>query len=95
MFRGLIPALADRYHVIAPDYLGFGLSDAPPVTDFDYTFERLTDLTEGLLDQLSDHVRQHRRHRKESFVCRSNVTEAEIVEQDLLHNERRHRLRHL
>jgi pimeloyl-ACP methyl ester carboxylesterase len=52
MFRGLIPALADRYHVIAPDYLGFGLSDAPPVTDFDYTFERLTDLTQGLLDQL-------------------------------------------
>ena len=30
MFRDLIPRLADRYHVIAPDYLGFGLSDAPP-----------------------------------------------------------------
>ncbi|MCU1648990.1 MAG: alpha/beta hydrolase, partial [Pseudonocardia sp.] len=29
MFRELIPLLADRYHVIAPDYLGFGLSDAP------------------------------------------------------------------
>ena len=29
MFRDLIPLLADRYHVIAPDHLGFGLSDAP------------------------------------------------------------------
>jgi pimeloyl-ACP methyl ester carboxylesterase len=49
MFRHLIPALADRYHVIAPDHLGFGLSDAPAVTEFDYTFEALTDLTAGLL----------------------------------------------
>ncbi|BBX46518.1 hypothetical protein GCM10009641_43290 [Mycobacterium cookii] len=31
MFRALVPALADSYHVIAPDHLGFGLSDAPPV----------------------------------------------------------------
>jgi pimeloyl-ACP methyl ester carboxylesterase len=30
MFRNLIPLLAGEYHVIAPDYLGFGLSDAPP-----------------------------------------------------------------
>lgn len=49
MFRHLIPALADRYHVIAPDHLGFGLSDAPPVEEFDYTFDALTDLTAGLL----------------------------------------------
>lgn len=52
MFRGLIPALADRYHVIAPDHLGFGLSDAPPVEEFDYTFDALTDLTAGLLRTL-------------------------------------------
>jgi pimeloyl-ACP methyl ester carboxylesterase len=52
MFRNLIPALADRYHVLAPDYLGFGLSDAPSAGDFTYTFESLTDLVEGLLDQL-------------------------------------------
>ncbi|UMB70364.1 alpha/beta fold hydrolase [Mycobacterium paraterrae] len=49
MFRDLVPALADRYHVIAPDHLGFGLSDAPPVGDFDYTFDGLTQLTQGLL----------------------------------------------
>ncbi|WP_033343119.1 alpha/beta fold hydrolase [Catenuloplanes japonicus] len=50
MFRGLIPLLAEDHHVIAPDHLGFGLSDAP--TDVDYTFDALTALTEGLLEQL-------------------------------------------
>ena len=52
MFRDLIPALADRYHVIAPDHLGFGHSDAPPADEFDYTFDALADLTAGLLQQL-------------------------------------------
>jgi pimeloyl-ACP methyl ester carboxylesterase len=52
MFRELIPLLAERYHVVAPDHLGFGFSDAPPADEFDYTFDALTDLTEGLLDHL-------------------------------------------
>jgi pimeloyl-ACP methyl ester carboxylesterase len=52
MFRHLIPALTDRYHVIAPDHLGFGLSDAPGVDEFDYTFDALAGLTSDLLDQL-------------------------------------------
>jgi pimeloyl-ACP methyl ester carboxylesterase len=52
MFRDLVPALADQYHVIAPDHLGFGLSDAPPVEQFDYTFDALTALTRGLLRAL-------------------------------------------
>ncbi|WP_431787586.1 alpha/beta hydrolase [Streptomyces sp. G9] len=52
MFRELIPLLADGYHVIAPDHLGFGHSDAPPATEFDYTFDALAELTSGLLDQL-------------------------------------------
>ena len=39
MFRDLIPALARRYHVIAPDLLGFGFSDAPPASEFTYTFD--------------------------------------------------------
>jgi pimeloyl-ACP methyl ester carboxylesterase len=52
MFRNLIPLLADRYHVIAPDHQGFGLSDAPPVEEFDYTFDALADLTTELLGQL-------------------------------------------
>jgi pimeloyl-ACP methyl ester carboxylesterase len=52
MFRDLIPRLADRYRVIAPDHLGYGLSDAPPADEFEYTFDALTDLTAGLLATL-------------------------------------------
>jgi pimeloyl-ACP methyl ester carboxylesterase len=52
MFRELIPWLAGRYHVIAPDHLGFGLSDAPAAAEFSYTFDALADLTAGLLAQL-------------------------------------------
>jgi pimeloyl-ACP methyl ester carboxylesterase len=56
MFRNLIPLLADRYHVIAPDHLGFGLSDAPPADEFGYTFDALADLTADLLAELGiDH----------------------------------------
>lgn len=52
MFRDLITRLAGDYHVIAPDHLGFGYSDMPLVTEFDYTFDNLADLTQALLDQL-------------------------------------------
>ena len=52
MFRHLIPALADRYHVIAPDHLGFGRSDTPSVDEFDYTFDALAEITATLLEQL-------------------------------------------
>lgn len=43
----LMESLADRYHLVAPDYPGFGLSDAPPAAEFGYSFERLTDVIEG------------------------------------------------
>jgi pimeloyl-ACP methyl ester carboxylesterase len=52
MFRNLIPALADRYRVIAPDYPGFGESDAPDHTKFAYTFAHYADLMEGLVEKL-------------------------------------------
>lgn len=41
MFRNLIPLLADRYHLVAPDYPGFGYSSAPSVTEFNFTFDNL------------------------------------------------------
>src|SRR5204862_4997563 len=53
MFRNLIPALADRYHVIAPDYPGFGESAAPDHSQFKYSFGHYADLVDGLLEQLS------------------------------------------
>ncbi|MFE4997433.1 alpha/beta fold hydrolase [Streptomyces mirabilis] len=52
MFRHLIPALADRYHVIAPDHIGFGQSAMPALGDFPYTFDALTEVTSGLLQHL-------------------------------------------
>ncbi|MYX94530.1 alpha/beta fold hydrolase [Streptomyces sp. SID486] len=52
MFRRLIPALADRYHVIAPDHIGFGQSAMPAPGRFPYTFDALTDVTAGLLEHL-------------------------------------------
>jgi pimeloyl-ACP methyl ester carboxylesterase len=53
MFRELLADLSDAYHVIAPDQLGFGHSDAPPVEAFDYTFDNLARLTGELLDALA------------------------------------------
>ena len=44
MFRRFIPALADRYHVIAPDLPGFGFSDAPDRSGFRYTFDHLAEV---------------------------------------------------
>lgn len=46
MYRNLIELLADRFHVIAPDYPGFGHSDAPSTADFSYTFDHITDVIE-------------------------------------------------
>ena len=44
MFRNLIPALADDYHVVAPDLPGFGFSEAPDRAQFRYTFDHLADV---------------------------------------------------
>jgi len=52
MFRNLIPLLADRYHVIAPDYPGFGQSDAPDHTKFAYTFGHYADMVDTLMTEL-------------------------------------------
>ncbi|MFC8761773.1 alpha/beta fold hydrolase [Streptomyces sp. NPDC057193] len=52
MYRGLIAELADAYHLIAPDHIGFGASAAPAVDDFTYSFDRLTEITLKLLDRL-------------------------------------------
>ena len=52
MFRDLIPALADRFHLIAPDYVGFGHSDAPTSCEFHYAFDNLAASVAGLTDVL-------------------------------------------
>jgi len=52
MYRDLIPKLAARYHVIAPDYPGFGYSAAPPPKAFAYSFDRLADVIDAFTAQL-------------------------------------------
>jgi pimeloyl-ACP methyl ester carboxylesterase len=52
MFRNLIPLLADRFHLVAPDLPGFGFSEAPDRAEFKYTFENLTKVIEGFTDVL-------------------------------------------
>lgn len=52
MFRNLIPQLADRYRVIAPDYPGFGQSDAPDHKEFAYTFAHYADIVDELSTRL-------------------------------------------
>src|SRR6185312_10477925 len=53
MFRNLIPMLADEYHVVAPDFPGYGESSAPPVNDFDYSFEGLATVTKQFTEKLN------------------------------------------
>ena len=52
MFTTLIPLLADRFHLIAPDYPGFGQSDAPPPEVFAYTFDRIAAVVDGFTQAL-------------------------------------------
>ncbi|WP_420880652.1 alpha/beta fold hydrolase [Rhodococcus sp. (in: high G+C Gram-positive bacteria)] len=52
MYRNLMAELADEYHLISPDHIGFGRSSMPAVTDFDYSFDHLAEITEALLDGL-------------------------------------------
>jgi pimeloyl-ACP methyl ester carboxylesterase len=52
MFRNLIPLLADKYRVLAPDFPGYGNSSAPSVDEYDYTYERFTDVIEQFTQRL-------------------------------------------
>ncbi|WP_411347604.1 alpha/beta fold hydrolase [Paenibacillus sp. WLX2291] len=53
MYRNLILQLEDDYHIIAPDYPGFGNSDQPSMTEFDYTFEGIAELVNAFVEQLN------------------------------------------
>ena len=52
MFRNLIPKLATSFHVIAPDFPGFGQSSAPARQDYSYTLENITNIVEQLIEKL-------------------------------------------
>src|SRR5437867_9343359 len=57
MFRDLIPRLADQFYLIAPDYPGFGRSDAPAPSAFRYTFDHLTQIVDELLRRAASDAR--------------------------------------
>jgi pimeloyl-ACP methyl ester carboxylesterase len=50
MFRDLIPLLADKFHIVAPDLPGFGQSDMPPRNEFSYTFDNIARVIDGFTD---------------------------------------------
>jgi pimeloyl-ACP methyl ester carboxylesterase len=52
MFRNLITDLSVQYHVLAPDYPGFGRSDQPAIANFEYTFDNMANIVEGFLKEL-------------------------------------------
>ena len=52
MFRDLMPALQDEFHLIAPDYPGFGQSESPARCQFEYTFDHLADIMDAFLEKL-------------------------------------------
>src|SRR5262249_32653038 len=51
-YRDLIPALTDHFHVVAPDYSGFGNSEMPAPSSFAYTFDNLAAVTEAFLQRV-------------------------------------------
>ena len=53
MFRNLIPALSDRFHLVAPDYPGFGASSMSPLGEFDYSFDNLARVIEKFTDEIA------------------------------------------
>ena len=52
MYRNLIPALADKYHVVAPDYPGYGHSEMPSRDKFTYTFDNLAKVVDRFTEQI-------------------------------------------
>jgi pimeloyl-ACP methyl ester carboxylesterase len=52
MYRDLIPKLSDKYHVIAPDYPGFGNSSMPALNEFEYSFDNLANITDAFLEKV-------------------------------------------
>ena len=52
MFRNLIPALSDKFHLVAPDYPGFGNSSMPKVDEFDYTFDHIAEVIDAFTQKI-------------------------------------------
>jgi len=73
MFRNLIPALADKFHLIAPDYPGYGASSMPLLEDFEYSFDNITNIIEKFVTQMGIKIfKKRNRARTINRIIRSN-----------------------
>jgi pimeloyl-ACP methyl ester carboxylesterase len=52
MFRNLMQVLSDRFHLVAPDYPGFGSSSMPGIEEYDYTFDNIADVMDTFTEKL-------------------------------------------
>ena len=52
MFRELIPQLADQFHLVAPDYPGYGQSSMPGVDEFEYSFDNMANIVDQFIDKI-------------------------------------------
>src|SRR5262245_33552851 len=91
MFRNLIPMLADKYHVVAPDFPGYVESSAPSVNDFDYSYERLATVTEKFTERMpSKRIRSlrnsFRKHRVKKLKSLLSITPQEASTRSTRHD---------
>ena len=70
MFRNLIPALADEFHLVAPDYPSYGQSSFPTKDEFDYTFERFYEIVLEFVDTVREQLRATQDSRPEESRTR-------------------------
>src|SRR5271166_4172942 len=59
MFRDLIPLLGERYHLVAPDFPGFGQSDMPERSKYQYTFANIADTVAGFTEAIGLRSEEH------------------------------------
>jgi pimeloyl-ACP methyl ester carboxylesterase len=52
MFRNIIPALADKFHLVAPDYPGFGYSSMPSLDEFEYSFDHIAEIVDKFITKI-------------------------------------------
>ena len=55
MFRNLVQVLSDRFHLVAPDYPGYGNSSMPSVEEYDYTFDSIAEIIDSFTEKLGLH----------------------------------------
>src|SRR5690606_40875870 len=77
MFKNLMTALSDRFHLVAPDYPGFGFSDFPSIQGFDYSFDNFAAHIDGFTSRSEEHTSELQS--RENLVCRLLLEKKKIT----------------